>query len=303
MVKTNGEFNLLGFGGFSTGSIIILYEKNSFSLLVLNFGGVGFVGCTSGVGSGTGSGALGSGVGSGIGSGIGSGALGGLGISGFKATGATGFIDSVDVGAPLFAKYFLTFSILYTLEKLKMNFCMEYLDVMIGCIYGIELDGVIRYIGSTINFKKRITQHNEMSKSLPVYKLMRTAKKIEYILLEYCDNISKEDRFHLERLCIESGMYPDIVNILCPIRTDEEREAYQQQYQKVYRVNNKTSISEYKKAYIKTEHGKKTKKAQRQKTKERQFQKILCECGKEYTYKHKSRHNKSIFHLDNIPKN
>ena len=59
------------------------------------------------------------------------------------------------------------------------------------------------------------------------------------------------------------------------------------EYQKQYREANKEELKEYIKEYYEA-------------NKEKLLEKHICECGREYTYSHKKRHEKSQYHTEHL---
>ena len=130
------------------------------------------------------------------------------------------------------------------------------------------------YIGSTKDMKDRKRQHkysctnpNSSRYNFKVYKYIRSNggySSWSYEILEHITtSINKYELHDLERKAIQT-MKPSL-NCSMPNRDRKE-------YDKQYRQQNKAYINE----------------------------KLLCECGKEYTRNHKARHEKSKVHRDYI---
>ena len=130
------------------------------------------------------------------------------------------------------------------------------------------------YIGSTTNIKQRKRQHKSMctnpnskNYNFKVYRYIRSNGGYDswnYEILEHITtSINKYELHDLERKAIED-MKPSL-NIQLPNRPRKE-------YDKQYRQDNKQYRCE----------------------------KLLCECGKEYTRQHKARHEKTKTHQNYI---
>jgi len=178
----------------------------------------------------------------------------------------------------------------------------------IKCTYAIEIGGVVKYIGSTKNFKRRIGEHMSGHKYKGKYAviselILDSDDDIKFILLEKMPSSTKKERLFKEREHIESGLYRDIVNKAIPIREPWEhkelKKVYNQknkdkkkEYDEVYRKVNKENKKEYDKVYYQKNKEKKN---------ERKREKITCQCGKEYSRGSKTYHFKTLHHLNNFP--
>ena len=159
-----------------------------------------------------------------------------------------------------------------------------------GKIYKIEhideTDSLI-YVGSTT--KKLLSSRFE--RHIEDYKLYKSNSKCvskinsfilfdkygvdncKITLLEIVNVETKEELLKREAYYIKTLQ---CVNKVVPLRSKKE-----------YREDTKEHIKEYSKQYYEM-------------NKEKLFQKIECECGSTYIYKHKSRHIKTQKHLSNI---
>jgi hypothetical protein len=159
------------------------------------------------------------------------------------------------------------------------------------------------YIGSTINFKVRKSQHksycnneNRPSYNNYKYQFIREHGGFEnwsMILIENfsCDTkleLHKRERYWLEKLGAT-------LNKNIPSRTNKEsskiyRENHKEELNeksKIYRENRKEEISEYLKIYHENH---------KEKRNEKKMEKITCECGSIHTRSGKSNHLKSKKH-------
>ena len=132
------------------------------------------------------------------------------------------------------------------------------------------------------------------------YKYIRTLK---------CCSCNKEFNNSYER-CLDhdhsTGLFRAIVCRGC--NNHDRYINYPDGYdKKIYNLNNKEKIKEYKKDYSKQYYiSKKEKikknvneytKKNKEKIEENEKEKINCECGGKYTYSHKQRHLKTIKHI------
>ena len=143
------------------------------------------------------------------------------------------------------------------------------------------------YVGHTTNFIKRKQKHksvcynqNDTKHNLKVYKMIRDNgnwNNWSMIEIEKYPCNDKNEACARERYWYE--LLNANMNTLCPTLNVEKRKEYNKEYNKEYRDNNKEQI-----------------KANKSKV-------CICEiCNKEYTHNHKSRHEKSKFHLNQITK-
>lgn len=197
-------------------------------------------------------------------------------------------------------------------------------DTINGVIYMIKHktdDTKKVYIGSTKDFKTRITNHkynftNDKKKeyNLNVYQYIRENggwDEYEFVILENikcnlkCELLDKEDEYILK--------YKDTcLNCIRAFLTDEElaehikeyynknRDKYKEYYQKnrnrikEYYENNRESIAEKRKEY---------REINRNAIAEKRKEKLTCECGVTYTKCHKARHERSNYHQQFIKNN
>ena len=88
-------------------------------------------------------------------------------------------------------------------------------------------------------------------------------------------------------------------------RIKEYYEAHREEileYQKQYNEANKEHIDEYQKQYREKNKEKilENQKEYYEANKEKLLEKHICECGREYTYNHKKRHEKSQYHTEHL---
>lgn len=144
------------------------------------------------------------------------------------------------------------------------------------------------YIGSTKDFNKRQINHKSACNSsnnkyynLKVYQVIRDNGGFENWDFIELEKIDKENRFIRERYWIEK--LKATLNAVIQSRTKKE---YKQ-----YWIN----------SFDYSNHRKNGDKIYREKNKDKlkktASEKLLCECGCEYTRRHKARHEKSKKHL------
>ena len=149
------------------------------------------------------------------------------------------------------------------------------------------------YVGSTKSFRHRKYSHkqnciNEKANGYnrKLYKTIRENGGWEnwrMVILEECGQITftqariKEEQ---HRVTLNATLNMQRCHL-----TEEERIECKKEYNKEYRENNKEQIKEYNKEY-------------RENNKEQINQRITCECGKEYTFKDKARHEQSRMHKE-----
>jgi len=193
----------------------------------------------------------------------------------------------------------------------------DYIIYKITCICNTGL----LYIGSTINFNRRVNKHkndcyNENKKcyNIKLYKTIREYgfNNFEFSIICKINNISKKEALITEQYYIYE-LKPNL-NTYKSYITEEEIKQKNQEYRKknkeklkeqkhkyneknkeknkettkVYREKNKEKIKEKSKKYYETNI---------EKIKERKNEKITCECGKIITRNHIAQHKKSNIHL------
>ena len=146
------------------------------------------------------------------------------------------------------------------------------------------------YIGSTINFTRRKQRHksccnniNGKNYNLKLYKCIRDNGgwvNWSMILIDTVSCESKLELLKIEREYIEKNN--SVLNCKIPSRTKKE---YNKEYIKQYREVNKEYDSEY---YQKN-------KAQ---IKEKNKEKMTCECGSTFRKRDKARHEKTKKHIE-----
>jgi hypothetical protein len=205
-----------------------------------------------------------------------------------------------------------------------------------SCVYGLEKDQIIHYVGSTTNFKKRKGQHKRNSTyekrksyNFPIYKFIRESGGWKsgwkmVLIQQYSECKSSQELLSHEREHYDI-INPEL-NSRSPFITDEEKREknrqynkenkdkiyeYQKQYniinkekvqesRKQYRIDNEERLKEYSKQYN-IENDRSDYHAQyRADNYDERNKSCACECGKTYTYQNKSRHLKSIFHIKSL---
>ena len=182
-------------------------------------------------------------------------------------------------------------------------------------IYRIKcLDASIKesYIGSTVNFKKRMsshkrTCHNENNKNYnqPLYKFIRENGGFEDWTMTIIDSLTTTDKNEVEkceRNYIEQQEFR--LNKQLPLRTRKEyrldHKEYNVEYMKQYHQDHKEELAEYKKQYAQSnreeqaEYQKQYREANREKINKRQLEKVQCErCSAFITRSAFSRHQRT----------
>ena len=166
---------------------------------------------------------------------------------------------------------------------------------MIGFIYCIidNTNGKY-YIGSTnLPVEERLQHHEKnckmwikgKSQYVSSYEIIQNNNYKIYLIkeLEYDDD-EEEQLLFLERKFIEDGLREgNCINKKIPIKTEEERIEYQNQYNYQYRIDNRDKLLENMKQY-------------RIDNRNKLNEKFNCPCGGKYTHSNKSNHEKSITH-------
>jgi hypothetical protein len=169
-----------------------------------------------------------------------------------------------------------------------------------GKIYKIEdVGGNMCYIGSTTKdfLSKRMVQHrasytsfkNRTRRNVTVFTIFETygLENCRIVLVELCpcdskDELLKREAYFIRTLKCVNKVVPDRTKAEYAQKRHEEHKEEKDEYNKQYLKKNKETI-----------YAKKATVAE-------------CECGKTFTYGHKSRHLKTKKHLDyiaNIPLN
>ena len=154
-----------------------------------------------------------------------------------------------------------------------------------------SLDNKYIYIGSTTNFKTRMSDHkcncNNINSKKYNYKLYTTIRQnggINNFIFEIIDSIDTDDRQtvlkHEQSLIVE---YNSNLNTYKAFITNEEKK----QYNKQYRIDNTEQINQYNNQYRVD-----NKEIINNKKKE----KFTCACNGRYTRTHKAEHLKSKKH-------
>ena len=160
------------------------------------------------------------------------------------------------------------------------------------------------YIGSTVNFRRRKSQHkhncnisNAKNYNTKVYQFIRDNggwHTWTMILVEKtpCNDkieLRKIEREFMEKLCSS-------LNMCSAYRSKEEQEAYNKEYKKIYNESNKIKIAEYyesNKIKIR-ENSKEYREINKDKIKEYRKIKITCDiCNNEILKKNIRQHQKS----------
>lgn len=175
-----------------------------------------------------------------------------------------------------------------------------------SCVYKITI-GEETYVGSTCNFKKRLSKHksdcyNTESKGYnsKIYKYIREHS--------HWDNVKVEIIVHLHpkfNRGERDNFEQEWIDYLNPTLNDYK--AYtglnEKEWHKQWYIDNKDRILENQKQFYKDnkdrilENKKQFYKDNKDKISEKRNQKFNCECGGKYTDRHKSRHLKSKKHL------
>ena len=151
---------------------------------------------------------------------------------------------------------------------------------MKGVVYILtSIETGMGYVGSTINLAHRLCLHRNEKYNSCTSKLLGPFEHM--ILEEFIDeDIADEDEFKFKLELVERKWqdlyWGNIVNKLRARVTQEERIVKDKECKSKYHAENSDKINE----------------------------KLVCECGKIYTYKHKSRHIKTKNHqeyLTNLP--
>ena len=146
------------------------------------------------------------------------------------------------------------------------------------------------YIGSTINFRVRKSNHksncNGNKVNCKIYKTIRENGGWEnwrIVIVEQIPNCSKlQAQIREEELRVELDATLNSNSAYCSLSKEE--------YIRKYREENKEQIAIYKKKYNEA-------------NKEQIKQKFDCKCGGKYTYQNKARHLTSPKHLKYIENN
>jgi len=195
-------------------------------------------------------------------------------------------------------------------------------DYKNGKIYKLwSLEGDDIYIGSTSQpLYKRLCQH-KTTKGCSSKILFEKYNDVKIELLEFfsCDNKDelnkREGEYIRNNICVNkciAGRTPKEYNEDYKEHIKEHSKEYIEnnkeyfkQKNKEYREKNKEHFKQKNKEYREKnkEHVKEKKKEWYENNKEQKCKKIICECGKETTINHKSRHELSKFHQEAISKN
>jgi hypothetical protein len=192
---------------------------------------------------------------------------------------------------------------------------INYSSTIIYKIVCKDLNITDLYVGHTTNFIKRKQSHkknckNPSSKSynLKVYSTIRDNGNWDNWDMIEIEKYNCNDRN--EAAARERYWYETLhakLNIVYPQRSNKEYRIDNKEKillkKKEYRINNKEIIQEYrennkeKNILYHVEYRKNNK----EKLKEHKYKICNCEiCGKDYTHNHKSRHEKTIFHLSKL---
>ena len=149
------------------------------------------------------------------------------------------------------------------------------------------------YIGSTTStLKERLSRHISHRNCKSVIILDR--KKFTMELIE---EVETNDRFKREQYWIDE--LSTLSQNKCYFESEEERIKNYKEKKKDFRENNKEKIADYGEEYRKL--NKKSiaeyQKEYNETNSDKLNEKFICECGSKYTYKHKSRHLKTLKHL------
>ena len=181
-----------------------------------------------------------------------------------------------------------------------------------GKIYKIVRlsDDELIYVGSTTKhyLSSRLVEHKNMSRCKPNMRVYKSIAENEgwenhaIILIEHCDCNSKDELHRKEREFIVS--LKPIGNKAIPLRTLVEWRIENKEKSKQYYIDNKEKLNQQTKQYH-IDNKEKLNQQTKQyyiDNKDKINQKIICSCGRTYTHRNKSQHNKSKIHLNNTPK-
>lgn len=175
-----------------------------------------------------------------------------------------------------------------------------------SCVYHFYHGDVCLYIGSTVNFERRLSAHRvnfddedrkEHDKVLYLY--MRT-NSLKFSMIRYvvwmCQTETRQELFECEQEAIE---------LLGPITNAKKAWTglAHEEYQLQYRQQNRESAKTNNKVYRQLNHTKLLEKARKYEYDNRvaiairRGVSVKCACGSTYTLKHKARHFKSKKHI------
>lgn len=163
----------------------------------------------------------------------------------------------------------------------------------IQCVYEI-LVGEYRYVGSTMDFKRRKRQHkyallypDNKSHNGPLYKFIRDKgfcwKDVRFNILKEFEDCTNKELRECEKTHISTD-FESLINVVNPSRTKRERKA------KFHKEHPERAL-----AYTKKSNEKNKEKIAAYKA-----EKILCDCGKIISRGSKAKHERSKFHLNYI---
>jgi hypothetical protein len=184
--------------------------------------------------------------------------------------------------------------------------------------YKLSIDNMC-YVGSTINIKKRMSDHKSHCYNIKStnynYKLYKYIREnscwdnINMQILDVIDNITKNEAIVFEQQFID--YFENTLNAIRAYTTPEQLKEYKQQYQKQYtkqyqhdnkeqlkeyrkqyQHDNKEQIKEYKKQYYEN-NKEQIKQYQKQYQKQYTKQKVKCDyCNKEMNRSSLNNHKK-----------
>jgi len=186
-------------------------------------------------------------------------------------------------------------------------------------VYKLSIDDQF-YIGSTCNFKKRLSYHkydcfnrNTTRYNKPIYQYIRTNnlnfEDIKTEILERVENIYNSDKENEKNARIREQYYIDrereirggnITNSYNAYTTEQEKKIQKTELNTAYYQKNKEKIAEYHAEWYQKNKEKivALQAEYRLKNKERYSQKINCPCGSTTTVGNKSKHEKTIKHQE-----
>ena len=162
-------------------------------------------------------------------------------------------------------------------------------------------DDVVVYVGSTTKqyLSSRLVEHKNMSKHKPNRKVYKSIsdndgwENHQIVLIELCNCNSKDELHRKEREFIV--LLKPIGNLQIPLRTNKQYRIDNKEKSKQYYIDTKEIQKQY---YIDNKETKKQRiKQYKVENKEKLEQIFNCCCGRTYTHQHRTRHNKSKFHL------
>ena len=161
-----------------------------------------------------------------------------------------------------------------------------------------------KYYGSTTMPERRLYSH-KCKYNKCTSKQIIDRGNYTFNIVERLDNPTKLELLTKEKEYIKNN---ECINNSSPIRTNEELKQYEKDYKSEYYEKNIDNLRNYSKEWYKKNKEKALinvhnyNKNNRDKILEKKKEIIICECGINYTYTNKLRHQKSKKHIDIISK-